>query len=149
MSRVYPERPFVAASIAVFRQGKVLVGQRGGGAGQGLWSLPGGMVELGETCQSAALRELEEETGLKAHIVGLADVVEVIDPDAAGKVRFHAAVVVFAAHWLEGEGKTTPECIGLKWVDPLDIGGLQTTRGLVDVLKRAHAVIESAVQCVG
>lgn len=137
MSRLYPERPFLAASVAVFRDGRVLLARRLGGAGAGQYSLPGGMVECGERLEDAALRELAEETGITARIAGLADVVEIIGRDDDGRVRSHAAVVVYAARWLAGEGVETDEADDLRWVDPLDPGDLPMTVGLRGVLVSA------------
>ncbi|HRJ70377.1 MAG TPA: NUDIX domain-containing protein, partial [Beijerinckiaceae bacterium] len=81
MSRLYPERPFLAASVAVFREGRVLIAERASGAGIGSWSLPGGMVETGERLGEAALRELFEETGVRAELAGFVDTVEIIGHD--------------------------------------------------------------------
>lgn len=143
MSRLYPERPFLAASVAVFRDGRVLLAQRMGGAGAGQYSLPGGMVELGERLEDAALRELQEETGVSARLAGMVDYVEVIVRDADDRVRNHAAVIVFAGHWQAGEGETGPEAGDIRWVDPFAPGDLPMTRGLADVLAKAAQVMSS------
>lgn len=137
MSRLYPERPFLAASVAVFREGRVLLAQRMGGAGAGQYSLPGGMVELGERLEEAALRELKEETGVCARLAGMVDYVEVIVRDADDRVRNHATVIVFAGHWQAGEGETGPEAGDIRWVDPFAPGDLPMTHGLAAVLAKA------------
>ena len=147
-SRLYPTRPFLAASVAVFRDGKVLLGQRTGGAGAGLFSLPGGMVELGERVADAALRELQEETGVEARLTGLADLVEVIVRDDDGRVRNHATITVFAGEWLRGEGETGPECAAIVWADPAQLGQLPMTSGLPDVISKA-AALHSAILGAG
>lgn len=143
MSRLYPERPFLAASVAVFREGKVLLAQRTGGSGSGDYSLPGGMVELGERLREACLRELREETGVEAELVGFVDHVEVIHRDDHGRVRTHATVAVFAAHWRSGEGETGAEAADIRWVDPLAPGPLPMTAGLPAVLRKAVALTGS------
>lgn len=140
MSRLYPERPFLAASVAVFREGKVLLAQRVQGAGAGNFSLPGGMVETGERLEQAALRELEEETGVRARILGFVDFVEVIIHDEGQRVRNHAVVTAFAAQWLEGEATTGPEAAAVCWVDPAAPGDLPMTEGLRAVLLKAAGV---------
>ena len=76
--RLYPARPILAASIAVFRRGRVLIARRARAPLLGLYSLPGGVVELGETLREAALRELKEEVGLDAEVTGFLDHVEPI-----------------------------------------------------------------------
>ena len=71
--RLYPARPILAVSLAVFREGRVLVARRARAPLKGLYSLPGGVVEIGETLHEAALRELDEEVGLEARIVAFSD----------------------------------------------------------------------------
>lgn len=141
MSRLYPDRPFLAASVAVLRQGRVLLAQRTGGAGAGLYSLPGGMVETGERLAETALRELAEETGVVADQPRFVDTVEVIVRDASGRVRNHAVVCVFAAIWRSGDGQTGPEAADVRWVDPFAPGNLPMTDGLAAVLAKAARLI--------
>ncbi len=137
MSRLYPDRPFLAASVAVFRDGRVLLAQRTGEAGAGCYSLPGGMVEVGERLEETALRELGEETGVAATIAGFVDTVEVIIRDPDRRVRNHAVVCVFAGVWQAGEGEIGPEAADIRWVDPHDPGDLPMTEGLRAVLAKA------------
>lgn len=137
MSRLYPERPFLAVSVAVFREGRVLIAERASGAAIGSWSLPGGMVETGERLEEAALRELDEETGVRARIVGFVCPVEIVGHDEAGRVRNHAVVLVYAGEWLAGEGTTGPEASAIAWVDPLDPGDRPMTQNLPAVLAQA------------
>ncbi len=140
-ARDYPERPFLAASTALFRDGLVLLAARGTGHAAGVYSLPGGMVELGETPEQAALRELMEETGVAASIAGFVCHTSVIHFDAAKRVKFHALVCVFAALWVSGEPHVTAETSDIRWIRPGRLGGLPVTTGLPDVLKQAEAVI--------
>jgi 8-oxo-dGTP diphosphatase len=93
VSRLYPERPFLAASVAVIRDGRVLLAARAHPPGAHVFSLPGGLVEPGETLAQAALRELHEEVGIEAEIVGALAPVEVIERDESGRVRRHFVVM--------------------------------------------------------
>jgi len=135
-------RPVLGASIAVFREGQVLLAQRGKAPGLGLYSLPGGRVEAGETMREGALRELREEVGLEAEIVGFIDHVEHIDRTEDGTVRAHAVVAAFAGHWRGGEGILTDEATDLVWVDPFNPGNRPMTRGLAAILARAARIME-------
>lgn len=135
--REYPDRPFLAASCAVFRDGRVLVAARGRPPLRGLFSLPGGLVETGETLAEAALRELREETGITAEIVGFVRPVEVVDRDPDGRVRTHFVIGVHAARWLEGEGETGPEALELRWMRPDEVVGLHGTPELAAIVSEA------------
>ncbi|MGQ3674481.1 NUDIX hydrolase [Xanthobacter sp. TB0139] len=133
-------RPVVAASIAVFRGPHVLLVRRGSASGcdnAGLWSLPGGKVEPGETVADAALRELHEEVGVEAEITGLAAVRNVILRDASGRLTAHYVVVAHAAQWRRG----TPQCSGeaqeVGWFLPQEISALPATEGLAEVVVAA------------
>ena len=100
--RTYPARPILAASVAVFRDGKVLIATRTKPPGAGVWSLPGGLVEPGETLEEGALRELMEEVGVEARIVGFNRHVQRIDRDDEGRVRHHFVVASFVGVWTGG-----------------------------------------------
>ncbi len=143
MSRLYPDRPILAASVAVFRNGKVLLGLRRNPPAAEVFSLPGGVVEIGETLEEAALRELMEETGVSAQIIGFAGHTQVIDCDEAGHVRRHFVVTTFAALWNAGEGTPSAEAPQLKWTDPQALGELPVTPNLQNILDAACHVIRA------
>ncbi len=143
VSRAYPSRPFLAASIAVFRDGLVLLAERAVPPGARRFSLPGGLVEPGEGLRDAALRELREETGVEAEVVGFNDHVEVIERDGDGRVAAHFVVASFVGRWVSGEGATSPEALSTVWVLPDRIGGLATTPQLGPILLRAAKIAAS------
>ena len=140
--RLYPPRPILAASLAVFRDGKVLIASRTAPPAQALFSLPGGVVEIGETLQEAALREVMEEVGVAAEIVGFADHAEVIQRDSDGRIKRHFVITCFAGRWISGEGHTSAEAGAVLWVDPDAMGSIPTTKGLPTTLRKAKAVVE-------
>jgi ADP-ribose pyrophosphatase YjhB (NUDIX family) len=135
--RAYPPRPLLGASVAVFRGGRVLVAARARPPGQGLFSLPGGLVEPGETLAEAALRELREEVGVEARILGFVDHVEVIERDGMDRVRHHFVVCAHAARWIAGEPAAGPEALEVRWVTHDDLLLLPTTAGLPSLVARA------------
>lgn len=135
--RRYPATPLLAASVAVFRAGKVLIATRTQPPGAGVWSLPGGVVEIGETLEEAAIRELMEEVGVVARLIGFNRHVERIDRDAEGRVERHFVLANFVGVWVSGEPQTGPEAGEVRWIDPLDLSGLRTTPALPAVLARA------------
>ena len=141
-NRLYPPRPILAASLAVFRDGKVLLASRTSPPAEALFSLPGGVVEAGETLHQAACRELMEEVGVAAEIIGFVDHAEVIQRDADGRVKRHFVISCFAGHWISGDGETGPEAGAILWVDPDQMGGIPTTKGLQSTLRKAKAVVE-------
>src|SRR3954469_7781932 len=129
--RMYPDRPYLAVSAAVIRDRHVLVGRRAKGASTGLYTLPGGVVEAGETLHQAVVREIAEETGITIEPVALAGQREFITRDESGRVSRHFVILCFAARWLAGEGQPQfDELSELRWLRPPDLASLQTTEGL-------------------
>ena len=141
VTRLYPSRPVLAASVAVFRAGRVLLASRVTAPGAGLFALPGGVVETGETMAAAALRELQEETGVCARIVAFNAHSEVIETDLQG-VRHHYVIASFIARWLEGEAASGPEAGDVRWMLREEIGSLPLVAGLEQILHKAFDMAE-------
>jgi uncharacterized protein (TIGR02301 family) len=138
-------RPQLAASVGVFRDGRVLLAERLAEPARGLFTFPGGRVEMGETLEEAALRELDEEVGVKAAIVGFVAHVEAIHRDQAGRPTFHTLICAFAARWTAGEPRSSAEAGRLVWVAPDEVGRLPTTKGLPAIVRKAAAMIAAGV----
>ncbi|QRG06435.1 NUDIX hydrolase [Xanthobacter dioxanivorans] len=136
-----PVRPTLAASAAVFRGPLVLLARRAANPGAGLWSLPGGRVEPGETLAEAAAREVMEEVGVEAEIVGLAAARDIIIRDPEGDLSAHFVVIAHAARWRAGEPAPGPEAAEVGWFRPNEVAGLATTLGLADVVEQAARLV--------
>jgi ADP-ribose pyrophosphatase YjhB (NUDIX family) len=135
--RAYPQRPFLAVSAAIFRRGQVLLVKRARPPVTGVYTLPGGVVEAGETLRDAVMREVMEETSLTVDPVALAGHRDVVVRDEEGRVHRHFVVLPFAARWVAGEFTPSEELAEGFWVNPRDIAGLKTTDGLPDIIARA------------
>src|ERR1017187_7747175 len=125
--RAYPQRPYLAVSAAIVRDGKVLVVRRARKPALNLYTLPGGVVETGETLIEAVTREVREETALKIEPVALAGHREAIVRDAEGRVERHFVILCFAAHWRSGEPVLNEELDDARWLAPAELAGLNTT----------------------
>ena len=137
--RLYPPRPIVAVSTAVFRDGRALIARRARAPWPGAWSLPGGVVEVGETLIEAAARELMEEVGVEAEDYRFVRHVEPIHREAT-RVRAHFVICVFAARWIAGEPTISEEADDVAWIDPADSVHWRTTPELPRILARAAEI---------
>ncbi len=140
-ARIYPTRPYVAVSAAIFRDGRVLIVRRAQPPANGLYTLPGGVVEIGETLVEAAVREIREETGLEIEPHGLAGYRQVIARDDSGRVERHFVILPFAARWVAGEISLNDELAEGHWLAPTELSGLKTTEGLADIVAAAGELI--------
>ena len=137
-SPVQPSHPQLAVSAVIFRDDQILLVRRARSPGKGFYSLPGGRVEFGESLHAALHREVDEETGLKIEIIGLAGWREVL-PGATG--GGHYLIISFASRWIAGEPVLSDEHDDFKWLAPDAIGDLRVTEGLQEVIQSARRLL--------
>jgi 8-oxo-dGTP diphosphatase len=142
--RSYPDRPHLAVSAAIIRDGKVLIVRRARPPAKGLFTLPGGGVEAGETLHDALIREVREETGLAVEPLTLVGHREVIARDSSGRAERHFVILAFAARWLAGKITLNEELAEAHWLEPGELAGLATTEGLAEIVASALAIGEAA-----
>jgi len=135
--RIYPQRPYLAVSAAIVRDGKVLVVRRARQPALGIYTLPGGGVETGETLMQAVTREVREETSLDIEPVALAGHREAIVRDAQGRVERHFVILCFAARWRSGEPVLNEELDDARWLEPAALAAFRTTEGLAEIVAAA------------
>ena len=135
--RTYPQRPYLAVSAAIIRDGKVLVVRRARKPALGIYTLPGGVVEAGETLTRALTREVCEETALAIEPVALAGHREVIVKDADGRIERHFVIMCFASRWVSGEPVLNEELDDARWIDPAELANLRTTEGIAEIVATA------------
>jgi 8-oxo-dGTP diphosphatase len=130
--------PRCGTSAAVFRDDRVLLIQRAKGAFKGLWSLPGGHIEPGESAKAAAVREVREETGVDADIRGIVDLHEVILRERDGAVRTPYLIAVHWGLWRAGEPVAGSDAAAARFVRIDDIETYPLTEGAADLIRRGR-----------
>jgi ADP-ribose pyrophosphatase YjhB (NUDIX family) len=131
------QAPRLAVSACVWRGDRFLLVERGKEPNIGLWSLPGGSVDFGETLADAAARELREETAVEADLRHLVDVVEAIRHDDMGRPSRHYLIVVLGGPWQAGEPVAGDDAAEVEWLTADELRHRPVTRGLVAVLEKA------------
>jgi 8-oxo-dGTP diphosphatase len=139
--RTYPNRPYLAVSAAIIRDGKVLVVRRARKPALDLYTLPGGVVEAGEALSESVVREVREETALEIDVGALAGHREVIVRDGEGRTERHFVILCFAARWIAGEPVLNEELDDARWIDPSELAAMRTTEGLAEIVASAIAQV--------
>jgi len=137
--RQYPARPLLGVGALIFRRKSVLLVERGKAPLKGYWSLPGGLVEIGERLETAVKREVLEETGLNVRPVGLAEIFERIMPDADGRVEYHYVLADYVCKIVSGEPKAADDASRVAWFRIDQLESLLLTEGTRQVIERAYA----------
>ena len=134
--REYPRLPQVGVGAIVVRNGRVLLVQRGQPPSEGPWAIPGGRVELGETLQQAAEREILEETGITIRAGDPVYTFDVVLRDDAGRVQFHYVIVDLAADYVNGEPHAGDDALQVRWLSAAEVERLPVYEVTLDLLKK-------------
>jgi ADP-ribose pyrophosphatase YjhB (NUDIX family) len=130
--REYPSQPVVGVGAVIIKDGKILLVKRGNEPNKYMWSIPGGIVKVGETLAEALKREVAEEVGLEIEVGDVACVSEEIFRDEDNKIRFHYVIIDFFAEIVGGELKADSDALDARWVSFDEIDSLE----VVDFVKR-------------
>lgn len=139
--REFPSRPWVGIGAVIFRDGRVLLARRGKPPRLGAWSLPGGAQHLGEGAIECARRELREETGIEAGPLILADVIDAVNRDADGRVRYHYTIIDYCGHWAGGEARPGDDVAEIAWAAPEELDGYALTREALAVIEKSRLLL--------
>jgi 8-oxo-dGTP diphosphatase len=128
----------VGVGAVIFRGEEVLLVRRGQEPGKGSWSLPGGMVEVGENLEAAIKREVWEETGLTVKVLGITAVLERIYRDDVDKVPYHYVLIDFACEYLSGEVTPASDVTAARFVSLETLSDLPLPSFTAQVIRRAR-----------
>jgi len=134
-SRRYPARPVLGVGALILEGGRVLLVERGRAPLAGLWSLPGGGVETGESLEHALTREVVEETGLTVQTGDIATVFERIMPDATGACEYHYVLIDFYCTVQSGELRPGDDSNAVRWFEITSLPSLPMTAGTREVIE--------------
>lgn len=135
--REYPERPLVGVGGVVISDGRALLIRRGGPPLEGQWSIPGGMLEVGETILEGVRRELLEETCVQVRVLDLIEVFERINLDPGGKARYHFVVLDYLCEAMGGEACAGSDVTDVAWATPEELTNYSLTETATRVILKA------------
>jgi mutator protein MutT len=138
MERTYPERPIVSVGAVILHGARVLLIRRGQAPLKGQWSLPGGVVEAGETLHEAVAREVREETGLTVDVGPVVEVLDRITRDAAGRVEYHYVIVDYVCRPIGGTLACAADAEDARWVQADELADYELTDAVRRVIARAR-----------
>ncbi len=137
--RSYPDRPVIGVGAVVLVGGRVLLVKRAHEPLQGMWNLPGGGVELGETLVAACAREVQEETGLAVEVGPVIEVFDRIMYDETGAVQYHFVLVDYVCRPVAGSMRRGSDASDVVLADPADLAAFALTPKALDVIAKGVA----------
>jgi 8-oxo-dGTP diphosphatase len=127
MKRLYPDQPVVGIGAVIIKEGEIALIKRGNVPSKGKWAIPGGLVELGENLEAAIIRETKEEVCLDVENPQLIDVVDNIDLDEQGKVKYHYIIIDYLVHVKSGNIQAASDAEELRWVPFVEVESYNLT----------------------
>lgn len=147
MKRLYPNKPLIGVGAVIVCDGRILLEKRKGEPGKGKWSIPGGLVELGERAEQTVIREVREETNLEVDNPGLIDVVDSITFDEGGRIKYHFVIVDYFVKLKGGTVKAADDAAELKWVPFNEVEKYDLTKTFRAFFQRNREKLEEFSSC--
>ena len=142
MKRLYPKQPIVGVGAVITCNGKILLEKRKYDPGRGKWSIPGGLIELGESVEQTVVREVLEETGLEVGSPRHIDVVDNVVKDDNGDVKYHFIILDYFVKLRGGTLKAASDAEDLKWVSFDEVEKYDLTKTFRAFFKRNRQTLE-------
>ena len=139
MKRDYPDRPILGVGAVIVSQGRALLVRRATEPLKGEWSVPGGVLELGETLHEAVRREVLEEAGLRVEPGPVLEVFDSIFRDAEGRTQYHYVLVDYLCSVISGEACAGSDVSEARWVQEQELAGLELRESIAGVLRKGLA----------
>jgi len=138
MVRKYPQQPIIGVGGVIFQNDQVLLIKRGKEPALGQWSIPGGVVRVGETLKEAVVREVREETHLEVEVLALAKVIERIFHEPDGRISYHYVLLDFLCQIKNGELKADSDAQEACFVPLTELNNYNLTSATQEVIPRAN-----------
>jgi 8-oxo-dGTP diphosphatase len=137
MHREYPSAPIPSVGAIVFKDEEVLLVLRGQEPSKHKWSIPGGVVELGETVREAARREVLEECGIEIEVGDVVDVLDAVLRDEEGRVQYHYVLIDLTATYVTGDLSVGSDIEDARWVREGQVASFDVTARTPLVIRKA------------
>jgi len=138
VKRLYPKQPIVGVGAVIICDGKILLEKRKNDPGKGKWSIPGGLVELGEVVEQTVIREVKEETCLDVEKPEHIDIVDNITRDANGEIKYHFVILDYFVKLKCGKLTAGSDAEELRWVSLSEVEKYDLTKTFREFLKRNY-----------
>ena len=139
MKRAYPDHPIIGVGAVIIDSGRALLVRRNTEPLKGEWSVPGGVLELGEKLRDGAAREALEETGLHVEVGEVLDVFDSIFPDTDGRTQYHYVLIDFLCRPLAGEAAPGSDVSEVQWITAADLDHFSLRDSIAQVIRKAFA----------
>jgi len=147
LNRLYPKQPIAGVGAVIICKGKILLEKRKGEPGRGKWTVPGGLVELGESAEQTVMREVREETNLEVEQPELIDVVNSVTTDEDGRIKYHFVIVDYFVKLEGGMLKAADDAAELRWVEFSEVENYDLTRSFREFFQRNRQELEKLNSC--
>ena len=148
VKRLYPKQPIVGVGAVVICDGKILLEKRKNEPGKGKWSIPGGLVELGENVEQTVIREVKEETGLEVEKPEHIDIVDNVIRDKNGEIKYHFVIIDYFVKLKGGTMKAMSDAEELRWVTFDEVEKYDLTITFREFFQRNKQKLEKLNSCI-